>query len=208
MKIVLAAENLRLRDIAYPDISITEGAAAFLTGESGSGKSTLLRLFNGTLTPSSGRVLYNGRDIAGTDAVSLRREVLLAGQAVYLFDKTVRENFAEYYSYRDMAPPSDEKIREFLSLCLADFPLESLCASMSGGERQRVFTAICLSFMPKVLMLDEPTSALDTENAFRFMASLKAFCGKNGMTLVTVSHDKELVREFADEAFSLKRSGA
>ena len=119
--------------------------------------------------------------MAQTDSIALRREVLLAGQSVFLFEGTVGENFDAFCEARESATLAAEDKQKFLRLCCANFPLDAPCVHLSGGERQRVFLAICLSFLPKVLMLDEPTSALDQETAERFMAQVLAFCRERGM---------------------------
>ena len=196
-------ENL----IHYPCIEIEEGSITSVGGESGSGKTTLLKLLNGTTTATSGEVLYDGKPLEDYDPVGLRHEVLLCGQAPYLFDGTVRDNFAEFYRYREMVSPSDEEMCSYLELCAADFDLESVCLTLSGGERQRVFIAICLSFCPRVLLLDEPTSALDDTTAHVMMVRLKAFCADSGITLVVVSHNSALVAEFADHTITLVGGG-
>ena len=193
--------------IHYPDIGIDEGALTSICGESGSGKTTLLKLINGVISPSSGEVCYDGTRVEDYDPVALRREVLLCGQAPYLFEECVRENFAEFSRYREMAAPGEEEMRSYLELCAADFDLDSECLTLSGGERQRVFIAICLSFHPRVLLLDEPTSALDDATAHTMMARLKASCAKEGTTLVIVSHNSALVAEFADDNIALKSPG-
>jgi len=190
--------------ITYPDLEIAEGGATFLCGESGSGKSTLLRLLNGTLSKAAGHIHYREKDIEICETIALRREVLLAGQSVYLFDKTIRENFEEYYAYRDLKPPDEWTIRAYLDLCLATFPLDSMCNLLSGGERQRVFLAILLSLEPKVLMLDEPTSALDDKTADGLMERIKSHCREQNVTLIVVSHDKTLAMRYADHTITLE----
>lgn len=206
MKPVFTADHLNFENIIrYPRIEIPAEGVTFINGESGSGKSTLLKLFNGTASPTGGNVYYAGRDIAEMDTIALRKEVLLVGQSVYLFDGSIADNFAEYYGYRDLPAPEEAEMRKFLSLCCADFPLETVCTSMSGGERQRIYLAVCVSFLPKVLMLDEPTSALDTETAEHLMENLKDFCLESQMTLLVVSHDRALTERFADHIVTLKR---
>ena len=205
MSVILSVENMVFKNIiSYPDIAIEAGQTVFIRGESGCGKSTLLRMFNATVSPDEGIIRYNGADIAGIDAIALRRDVLLAGQPVYLFDGTVADNFSEYYAYRDLSAPDADTMRDFLSLCRADFPFEADCIRLSSGERQRVYLAIFMSFMPKVLMLDEPTSALDPQNAAALMNTLCAFCKDKGITLVVVTHDTAIASLFADRVIELK----
>ena len=189
--------------LRYPDLQVRPGAATFLTGPSGCGKSTLLRLFNGVHSPSAGMVSYDGTNLVWLDPVALRREVLLAGQAAYLFPGTIRENFRMYAEYRGEAPAAESSMLGFLSLCQVPFSPDDLCDKMSGGEKQRVFLAICLSFSPNVLMLDEPTSALDAKTADALMGAVKVHCHEEGVTLLVVSHDPALAERYADERIHL-----
>lgn len=204
---ILSVKDLNFRNIIkYPSISIKKEDTVFICGESGCGKSTLLRLFNGTLSADEGEIEYNGQAIELLDTVALRKEVLLVSQTVFLFNGTIKSNFNEFYEYRDLLHPADEQMKKFLKLCCAEFQLEERCDTMSGGERQRIFIAICLSLLPKVLMLDEPTSALDEKTGRNLLHNIKQFCKENGITLIVISHDKSLVDEFADEKIMLKRN--
>ncbi len=204
--------NIELRQvnfknlIDYPDVSIETGQVTFICGSSGCGKSTLLRLLNGTVSPGKGEIVLDGRSIDEFDTVALRRELMLVSQSVYLFDSTIKENFIEFYGYRGLPVPDDNAIASWLSLCCADFPLDMSCISMSGGERQRVYIAIYLSFKPRVIMLDEPTSALDSQTSARLMENLAAYCKSSGMTMIVVSHDRSLAERFADKTILLERS--
>ena len=200
----IQTRGLAYGQISYRDLDIEQGRATFISGPSGCGKSTLLRLFNKTLPPTAGSVLYGGQDMAAMDSIALRREVLLAGQSVFLFEGTVGENFDAYCEAREAAPLKAEDKVQFLRLCCASFPLDAPCVHLSGGERQRVFLAICLSFLPKVLMLDEPTSALDQDTAEQFMGQVLAFCRERGMTVVAVSHDPALTKRHAENIISLR----
>lgn len=190
----------------YPDLTIASGQVTFLYGCSGSGKSTLLRLLNGTVSPQKGEITFDGHSIEDFDTVELRKKLMLVSQTVYLFDSTIRENFEEFYRYRELPAPGDDEIRSWLSLCCADFPLDMHCTSMSGGERHRVYIAIYLSFQPNVIMLDEPTSALDAKTAVRLMENLVSHCKENYRTMVVVSHDRSLAERFADKMILLERS--
>lgn len=202
--IILRTKNLSFNNlIYYKDIYIEKTKANFIIGKSGTGKSTLLRLFNDTLSPSGGSIYYLENDISEMDTILLRQELLLISQTVYLFDASIKENFKQYYSYRDMPPPSDDEMKYFLNLCSVRFSLDSNCTIMSGGERQRVYIAIFLSFKPKVLMLDEPTSALDKQTGIEVMDNILDYCKKNEITVVAVSHDVNLTDKFAENVIAI-----
>lgn len=190
--------------IHYPYIEIESEKVTFICGGSGCGKSTFLKLLNGVVSPQAGEIMYNGNNITDINTVELRKELLLVSQSVHLFDKTIAQNFVEFYNYRDLPGPTDEEIQSYLSLCCADFPIDTYCTTMSGGERLRVYIAIYLSFMPKVLMMDEPTSALDAQNAITMMQNITSFCKEKQITLIIVSHDKSLSKQFADKVITLE----
>ncbi|MGE4213621.1 MAG: ATP-binding cassette domain-containing protein [Anaerotignaceae bacterium] len=189
--------------IKYSNITIKQNRATFICGKSGSGKSTLLKFLNASVSVDSGNIFYQNKSIKEYDTIMLRKEVMLVSQNVFLFDDTIENNFLEYYRYRETTPPDMEKMQEYLQICLADFSVNAMCNEMSGGERQRVFIAICLSFMPKVLLLDEPTSALDEQTSKKLIDNLKNYCMKNGITLIIVCHDKKLIERYADEVICL-----
>lgn len=196
--------NVTVQDFAeYPAIEIAEEGVTFLSGKSGTGKSTLLKLLNATLSPTTGEISYMGKPLKEYDTIKLRREVLLVAQNVFLFDDTIRSNFASFYQYREMPLPEDDRIRFYLKLCGADFSLDANCHELSGGERQRVFIAICLSFKPRVLLLDEPTSALDTQTSTMLMESLKHHCRERGIALLVITHDRTLAGQYGDAVISL-----
>ncbi len=192
--------------IRYPDIKIAKGKTTFIHGPSGCGKSTLLKLINGTTSPDSGEIFYKGNNIENIDTIDLRREILLVAQSVFLFTGTIEENFKKYYEYRDRDLPTKETMEKFLKICSAEFSLETRCETMSGGERQRVYISIFLSFMPDVLMLDEPTSALDNTSSDIMMSNIKNFSKDNEMTTIVVSHYLTLAEKYGDDIIVLERS--
>ena len=197
-------KNVNYQNIlAYPDTAIPAGSTTFICGESGTGKSTLLKLLNGVISPTSGEISYNHQPLESYNPMQLRREVLLISQAVYLFDKSIKENFAEFYAYRNLPPLSEAEIKKYLDICAIDLPLDSQCQVLSGGERQRIFIAINLSYQSKVVMLDEPTSALDEKNAAKLIDNIKAHCQTNNITLIVVSHDAVIAQKYADNIINL-----
>jgi putative ABC transport system ATP-binding protein len=205
MEIIISTKDLEFQSfIKYPDLAIQKGDIVFISGPSGCGKSTLLRLFNATHSPSQGYVYFKEDDISLTDTISLRRNIILAGQNVYLFNGTILDNFQIYHQYSESTLPSEEELLNYLRLCSIPFPLATLCDKMSGGEKQRVFLSIALSLRPKVLMLDEPTSALDEHTANIVMANIIGFCKENHITLLVVSHDKLLQEKYAQTVIRLE----
>jgi len=196
---LFSLQDVNFKDIIhYPDIEIAEGYVTFICGESGCGKSTLLKLLNGVISADRGEILYANKPIEKYDPIALRREVVLCGQSPFLFDGNIQENFEEYYKYRDLPKIIPEEAHKYLKICAADFPLDAPCTTMSGGEKQRVFTAICLSLHPNVLLLDEPTSALDDVTSNLMITNIKAFCRDRKISLIVVSHNKVLAESHAD----------
>ncbi|MGE5137774.1 MAG: peptidase domain-containing ABC transporter [Gemmatimonadota bacterium] len=149
-------------------LDIHPGQRIGIAGRSGSGKSTLAHLLLGLYQPSSGRIEYDGRDLAGLDARSVRRQLGIVTQHPYVFGSSVRENIA-------LADPALrlEDVAEAARLaCIHDdiqaMPMgyDTLLhdggASLSGGQRQRIALARALVSRPSILLLDEATSELDT----------------------------------------------
>ena len=205
MNTLFRLEHIRYADICYPSpLEISSGARTFISGPSGAGKSTLLKLLSGIVSTDEGVVFYLGKNVEEYDPVLLRREVLLAHQAAYLFDGSIKENFETFYRYREESCPPDELLRSYLDICSLDFDLDADTGPFSGGERHRVYLAICLSFQPKVLLLDEPTGALDDKTAFELMDKLSIHCHNVGIDLVVVSHNEAVTAKYADSIIRLE----
>ncbi len=200
---ILTTRDLSFAGIRYPDIAFQRQEINVICGPSGCGKSTLLRLCNRTLVPATGQICLDGQDIRTCDPLQLRRNVLLAGQEVFLFEGSIADNFRQFYALRELPEPPQSGMRRFLDLCACPLSTDSPCGALSGGERQRVVLAVCLSFVPRVLLLDEPTSALDGDTARRFMTNLRDFAAQHGMSVILVSHDRELAARFAGNLLEL-----
>jgi len=166
------------------------GQHVAIVGASGSGKSTLARLLLGLYVPSAGRVLYDGLDLAGLDAHSVRAQIGAVTQDSSIFDGSVRDNIA--FSDPDLPMAAVERAARLACFheVLAAMPggYETMLvgggATLSGGERQRLALARALAPGPRVLLLDEATSALDatTEwNVHRNLAALEC-------TILLVAH--------------------
>lgn len=206
MEPIITAKNLCFKDfLKYPDIIIEENTVTFINGPSGCGKSTLLKLFNGTVSPETGSVVYRGKDISMLDKIELRRAVVLVKQVPYLFQGSIYQNFAAFHQIHESGCPSQAEINNYLKLCHIPAALETRCDTMSGGERQRVFLSIALSLKPEVLLLDEPTSSLDKELSKNVLSSLVEYSKQQNISLVVISHDTGLQADFAEKSIELRR---
>ena len=204
MYIINSIKGMQFLDlITYPEINIQENSFTFITGESGCGKSTYLKMLNATVVSNDGEIIFQNKKITEIPVLKYRSEVMLVPQEVYLFEGTIRDNFNLYYSFVEKPKLSETDMARFLSICCADLPTSASCGLLSGGEKQRVFLAIYLSCLPKVLLLDEPTAALDERTSNQFFSNLKSFCREQRITVVCVCHNNELVNRFADTVILL-----
>lgn len=199
---ILRFENVKFIK-EYDDFTINKNEIVFIVGKSGSGKSTLLKLINNTLQMKSGSIFYKDTNILNIKPVELRRNIMMTSQENFLLDMTIKENFHEFYKLRDLENLTDDEIVKFLKIADFDVDVNLDVEKLSGGEKQRVFLAIALSMRPAVLLLDEPTSALDSNTAFNMMKNIVDYCKHNDITLVVVSHARNLVDEFADKTIDL-----
>ena len=153
-----------LREVS---VEIDPGQFVAVVGRSGSGKSTLASVLVGLYAPSSGRISYDGRDLAGLDVRSVREQLGIVTQRAALFAASIRDNVA-------LGAPDatlDDVVAACQTACIHDdiqrMPmgydtiLVEAGASLSGGQRQRIALARALLRKPSILLLDEATSALD-----------------------------------------------
>jgi len=117
--------------------SLAPGEFVMLRGPSGSGKSTLLKLMAVMLTPESGRILFNGQDIAALEPVACRRQISYGFQSPQLFGDTVRDNLAFPYLIRNL-PVDEQRIRDGpAQAALPETMLAKPVTALSGGENRR-----------------------------------------------------------------------
>ncbi|WP_454848245.1 ABC transporter ATP-binding protein [Rhizobium binxianense] len=169
-----------------------------LLGASGCGKSTLLRMLAGFEQPTSGEIVLDGTDLAGTPPY--KRPVNMMFQSYALFPHmTVEKNIA--FGLKQDGMPKDE-MAERVSQMLKLVKLEQFASrrpnQLSGGQRQRVALARSLAKRPKVLLLDEPLGALDKKLREETQFELMDLQQNLGLTFVVVTHDQEEAMTMAD----------
>lgn len=198
-------ENVKYKNLIYSNIVIPSKKINFITGESGAGKSTLLKLLNKTISQDSGNIFYSNKNLQSYEPVELRKNVSLVSQEIFLFQGTIFENFIEFYNLRNLKCPSYEDISNLLHFCCLDIDINKNVSNLSGGEKQRVYIALFLSFKPKVLMLDEPTSALDETTSHKLLQNIIEFCKSNNTELIIISHNQSLVSTFSENEIKIAK---
>lgn len=194
-----------LKDISF---TVAPGELVALIGPNGSGKTTLLKLMLGLLTPNSGTVTLRGEPVARLEAKARARKIAYVSQQPALsFPLTVRELVAlgRYpHGMRASETAADSAaIAQALEKTAATDLSERKFNTLSGGEKQKVLIARALAQSAKVLLLDEPTLHLDLNFQLQILAALKRLCVDEGITVVTVLHDINLVSLFTDKALLL-----
>ena len=188
---LVSPEKIILEEIS---LSVEAGAHLTITGPSGSGKSSLLKLLAALVSPSSGRIVYQGRDLEDLDPVAYRREVSYCFQQPLLFGQTVRDNMAFPFEIRQLPFDQERVLSALARLNLGPEFLEKPIKELSGGEKQRVALVRNLLFEPKVLLLDEVSSGLDEQTKLLLRAFIKDL-HQAGVTLIEVTHDQREIEE-------------
>ena len=162
-----------------------------ILGPSGCGKTTLLSLLGGLDSPTSGNILFDGKDISQTGLADHRKNhVAFIFQAYNLIDYLTP---AENVSLTSKLPPLP--ILERLGLTKEEAKRNVL--KLSGGQQQRVAIARALAMRPKVMLFDEPTSALDPEMVNEVL-DVMVELAHEGMTMICVTHEMGFARKAAD----------
>ena len=188
---LVSPEKVILEEIS---LSVEAGEHLTITGPSGSGKSSLLKLLAALVSPSSGRIVYQGRDLEDLDPVAYRREVSYCFQQPLLFGQTVRDNMAFPFEIRQLPFDQERVLSALARLNLGPEFLEKPIKELSGGEKQRVALVRNLLFESKVLLLDEVSSGLDEQTKLLLRAFLKDL-HQAGVTLIEVTHDQREIEE-------------
>jgi thiamine transport system ATP-binding protein len=183
---------------AVVDVSLAlpDGEVLAVLGPSGCGKSTLLRAVAGLEPTDTGRIAWDGDDLAGVP--THKRGFALMFQDGQLFSHlTVARNVGYALRLR-RAPRTAERVEELLALVGLEGYGARLPATLSGGERQRVALARSLAVDPRLILLDEPLSALDAGLRERLAGDLREILRAAGTTALMVTHDHEEAFAVAD----------
>lgn len=182
--------EVKVEALKESSLEIYEGEILVILGPSGSGKSTLLNIMGGMDSPTSGEVIFDGKDISsgGEDVLThyRRNQVGFVFQFYNLIpDLTARENVELAAELVKNPLPIDEILKEVgLDERMDHFP-----SQMSGGEQQRISIARAVIKRPRLLLCDEPTGALDYQTGKMILGLLKKINQETGCTVVLITHN-------------------
>jgi len=194
-----------LNDIS---LNIKKGSTTAIVGSTGSGKSTLIKLLLRLYDVDSGHILFDDIDIKDLEIHTLRKNIGLVSQDIFLFEGTVFENIA----YGNLEASETEiweaaklsESDEFINLLpnKKDTVVGERGQKLSGGQRQRISIARAILKNPEILILDEATSAVDNETEAAIQRSLDTL--KEGRTVVAIAHRLSTIRN-ADIIYVLEK---
>ncbi|MCZ4508061.1 ATP-binding cassette domain-containing protein [Streptomyces sp. ActVer] len=197
----------RVHSVDGVSLEIARGEVLGLVGESGCGKSTLARTLLGLTPADSGRVLFDGTDIArtkGRERKALRRSMQLVFQdPLSAFDPKMRLGTSLEAPLAQHGLGTREERGQRIAEVLEQVGLDEsfvhrLPRECSGGQLQRAVVARALLLQPRFLVCDEPTSALDASNRAHILNLLGELKDQLGLTLLMISHDLRVVRHICD----------
>ena len=195
-----------LKDISF---SVQAGEVVTIIGSSGSGKSTLLRCVNLLEKPTSGEILYNGKNILDEDTniYEYRTHLGMVFQQFNLFNNlNVLENctVGPIKVLKKSKEEAEKIAKGFLEKVGMSAYLNARPRQLSGGQKQRVAIARALSMQPDVLLFDEPTSALDPEMVNEVLETMKSLA-HTGLTMIIVTHEMEFARDVSDRVIFMDK---
>ena len=212
---IYPGEVLALEDVSF---QVPKGQFLAVIGLSGSGKSTLLRCINRLVEPTSGRVLFDGKDVTAANPEELRRLRRRIGMVFQNFNlvhrSTVLTNVlagrlgyvSPAWSLVNRFPKDDirKAERQLARVGIAD-KARQRADVLSGGQQQRVGIARALMQDPEMILADEPVASLDPVLAHSIMQYLDRFNHEDGVTVLCSLHFLDLVHRYADRVIALNQ---
>lgn len=204
-----------LKDVS---ISVGQGEVRAIIGPNGAGKSTLLKVISGEIKGESGKIYYKEKEITSLSAQQIRKcrlsrsfqktEIML-NMAVVDNIKLAVQSFTPFrYSLMndfENNPLLNQKANELLD-ALDFMSLKDITAGLlSYADQRKVDLALALAGEPEILLLDEPTSGMSFEESQKFCALMLSLCKKDGITMVFVEHDMDVVFKIAQKITVLSR---
>lgn len=196
---VYGENETRVWGLHNVDLTVEKGETLAIVGASGSGKSTLLHVMGGVDTPTSGRIVVDGKDITKMNdeqmSVFRRRKIGFVFQAYHLIPVLSVEENIMMPILLDHRKPDKEYVEHIMELLGIVDRRKHLPNQLSGGQQQRAAIARALANRPALILADEPTGALDSKNGSEVIALLQNSVKQLNQTLVLITHNIDLARE-------------
>ncbi|MCI8972794.1 MAG: ABC transporter ATP-binding protein [Lachnospiraceae bacterium] len=184
-----------LKNVSF---SVHRGEYVAIVGESGSGKSTLLNMIGALDTPTSGKVLIDGRDTFSMKdkkrTIFRRRNIGFIFQAFNLIPELTVEQNIIFPLLLDYQKPDWDYLEELLAVLNLNERRNHLPSQLSGGQQQRVAIGRALITRPSLILADEPTGNLDTQNSREVIALLKGTSKKYEQTIIMITHNRSIAQ--------------
>lgn len=184
-----------LKDVSF---SVPKGEYVAIVGESGSGKSTLLNMIGALDSPTSGKVLIDGKDIFSMNEGSLtifrRRNIGFIFQAFNLIPELTVEQNMIFPVLLDYKKPDMAYLEELLTVLNLRERRNHLPSQLSGGQQQRVAIGRALITRPSLILADEPTGNLDSQNSREVISLLKSASKKYEQTILMITHNRAIAQ--------------
>lgn len=184
-----------LKNVSF---SVPKGEYVAIVGESGSGKSTLLNMIGALDTPTSGKVLIDGKDTFSMKENNLtifrRRNIGFIFQAFNLIPELTVEQNIIFPTLLDYQKPDKKYLEELLNVLNLQERRSHLPSQLSGGQQQRVAIGRALITRPTLILADEPTGNLDTQNSSEVIALLKEASKKYEQTIIMITHNRSIAQ--------------
>lgn len=187
-----------VRALKNVSFSVPKGEYVAIVGESGSGKSTLLNMIGALDTPTSGKVLIDGRDTFSMKenrlTVFRRRNIGFIFQAFNLIPELTVEQNIIFPVLLDHQRPDRKYLEELLSILNLRERRNHLPSELSGGQQQRAAIGRALLTRPALILADEPTGNLDSQNSSEVIALLKKSSRKYEQTIIMITHNRSIAQ--------------
>ena len=184
-----------LKNVSF---SVHRGEYVAIVGESGSGKSTLLNMIGALDTPTSGKVLIDGKDTFSMKdkkrTIFRRRNIGFIFQAFNLIPELTVEQNIIFPLLLNYQKPDWDYLEELLAVLNLNERRNHLPSQLSGGQQQRVAIGRALITRPSLILADEPTGNLDTQNSREVIALLKGTSKKYEQTIIMITHNRSIAQ--------------